>query len=412
MKRKSFHPFKTSLFLILMLSTTCIYAGDELSVKRTAFIHHIAAHFAEQLTNPQKKNRKSLSQFGYNLSSIPFPIFPITSFINPKNFGPQSYGKPSLKEHNGSLYTCNGGFMDFSHLRCAADWTVYLTFKLITDTVDFYLEPEAGSLQLHFSQLDKLKLEDIVSLAQKITFDRLIWHEVASWHYHLPNYGSSEQQSTFTPEDLYSDFVGTVIGRNIALRILRNLDTLSYSKIATQEIAKVIASLHPLKTKKASALAYDLVDRSVQLKLPADKRNKDIWWDSRIVFSDERYCFKRSMDLGPPLEPWLVPTSKTLKCPDHPKPEVLQVPQRTLAGVSFYKYYTFTITPDRDLFYGKLSGKELHTPFGSFTTEHFDDAVRVVYKEMEERFLPGFDIRNSQDPVPSYKGVTKVLFKW
>lgn len=412
MKRKSFHTFKTALFFISVLHSLFIYAEDELPARCPVFIHHITTHFAEQLTNPQKKNRKSLSQFGYDLSSIPVPIFPITSFINPNNFGPQSYGKPSRQEHNGVLYTCKGGFIDFSHLRCAADWTVYLTFKLITDTADFDLEPEAGILKLHFRQMDGLKLKDFVSVAQKIAFERLIWHEVASWHYHLPNYGVSEQQSTFTPEDLYSDFLGTVIGGNIALRILRNLDSFSYSRIATEEIAKMIASLHPLRTKKASALAYDIVDRWQQLKLPEDKRNKDVWWDSWIIFNDERYCFKRSIDIGPQLEPWLVPFSKKLKCVEHSEPELLQVPLRTQAGASLYNYYEFTISPDRDLFYGKVNGKELHTPFGPFTTQHFENALGVVYKEIEERLLPGFDKRNNEDPVPSFRDVKRVLFKW
>jgi hypothetical protein len=409
---RPYFKLKGLMFLFLCGTSLTAFCGNDLPAKRAAFINHIETHFAEQLTNPQKKNRKSLSQFGYNLSSIPFPVFPITRFINPAKFGLHSYGKPDAKEHNGSLYTCRGGFMDFSHLRCAADWTVYLTFKIITANNDFDLEPEAGSLKLKFQHLDRLTLEDVVSMAQKITFERLIWHEVASWHYHLPNYGSDEQQSTFTPEDLYSDFLGAVIGRNIALRILRNLDTLSYSKIATEEVAKTIASLHPLTTKKASAFAYDIVDRSKQLKLPTAKRNADIWWDSRIIFSDERYCFKRSINTGPEIDPWLVPYSKKLGCPVHPGAEVLLVPERTLSGVSFYDFYEFTITPDSALFYSKMTGKELHILFAAFNTRNFNAPVAVVYKEMEQKLLPGFDKRNSLDPVPSYKSVTRVLFKW
>ena len=142
--------------------------------------------------------------------------------------------------------------MDFSHIRCAADWTVFLTFKIITENGDFNLPDEAGTLKLQFNQLDDLSLDDIGGMAEKITFERLVWHEVASWHYHPPNYSLSEQQSTFTPEDLYSDLLGATIGKNIALRILKNLDTLSYSEIATEEIEKKIASLDPVKSKKES----------------------------------------------------------------------------------------------------------------------------------------------------------------
>ena len=402
---------KMALVFCLLLYSWNGFAGNEVLTKRAAYIHHIATHFAQQLTDPQKKNRRNYSQFGYHLSYFTFPLFPITNFIPPAKFGLHSYGQPDRKEKNGSIYTCRGSFMDISHIRCAADWTVFLTFKIITDNADFDLPSEAGSLKLHFQNLDKLSLDDIASMAQKIAYERLLWHEVASWHYHQPNYMFSEQQSTFSPEDIYSNFLGTIIGRNIALRILKNMDTLSYSQIATDELKKMISSLNPLTTKAASARAYDIVDRNKQLKLRVAKRNKDIWYDSKIVFFDQRYMFKRNIDIGPQIEPWLVPSSKNLGCPVHPKAEVLQVPQQTTAGVSLYNYYEFAINPDSVLFYGKMNKKELHPPFASFTTQHFDTIVNQIAEEMQKVFLPGFSQRNSLDPVPEFKGVKRVLFR-
>jgi len=403
--------FISALVLFLQAYAFGGTADYLLPATRQILKNHIAAYFAEQLTNPQKKNRKSLSQFGYNLSLLAFPLYPITSFINPDKFGIQSYGKPGIKEYNGSLYTCKAGFMDFSHIRCAADWTVFLTFKIITDNGDFDLPPEAGSLNLHFQQLDKLTLEDIASLAQRIAFERLVWHEVASWHYHPPNFIASEQQSTFTPEDVYSDFLGTVIGRNIALRILKNMDTIAYSQIATEEIEKTISVLEPLTTKKGSAEAYDIVDRNKQLKLPDDKRNKDIWYDSQIPFTDERYMFKRNMSIGPVMTPWLVPHPEQLGCPAKPKADLLYVPQQTTSGTPINAYYTFSIHPDSILFYNKNTGNELHPPFATFTTLHYKTIMRQIKTEMQEKLLAGFDKRNSFDPVPYFKGAHKVLFK-
>lgn len=403
---------KMVVFFLLLLSTVNTIADNEYSVLRLAQTRHVNRYFNEQLSNPQKKNRKSLSQFGYNLSTIPFPIFPITQFINPSRFGLHCYGQPHRKEKNGALYTCRGGFIDFSHLRCAADWTVYLTFKLVTEQNDLELEPEGGSLKLCFQKLNELTLEDKVSLAQKITFERLVWHEITSWHYHLPNYIGSEQQSTFTPEDVYSDFLGTEIGRKIALRILKNFDTLSYSQIATEEIAKTIAFLQPMKTKNETAQAYDIVDRSEQSNLPEDEQNKDVWWDSHIVFTDVRYCFKRSMEIGPTIEPWLVPQAARLGCKVDTKAQILPVPQQTVAGESFYNYYEFTISPDSLLFFAKKSRKQIHTPLTFFTTKDLDGVMAVVHRQMEEKLLSGFDKRDNFDPVPQYKRVTKVWFKW
>jgi hypothetical protein len=121
--------------------------------------------------------------------------------------------------------------------------------------------------------------------------------------------------------------------------------------------------------------------------------------------------FKRNLDIGPQLTPWLVPASKIPSCPAHPKTEVLQVPQQTIAGVSFHKYYVFTISPDSLLFYNKSDKKVLHTPFAAFTTQHYDTIVNLIGEEMEIVFRPGFNKRNSLDPVPSYKNVKRVWFR-
>src|SRR4051812_45074393 len=188
------------LILGLVMLSMPSMADNSWKSKRAVLVNHINTHFSEQLTNPQKKKRLSYSQFGYNLSFFTVPLFPITEFIDPHNFGEHSYGQPDSKEKNGSLYTCRGGFMDFSHIRPAADWTVFITFKIITGETDIELPDEGGKLHLEIKNVEKLPLEDVVAMAQKIAFERLVWHEVVSWHHHPPNFPLTEQQSTFTPE--------------------------------------------------------------------------------------------------------------------------------------------------------------------------------------------------------------------
>jgi hypothetical protein len=82
------------------------------------------------------------------------------------------------------------------------DWTVFLTFKILIENEGFDLPPAAGTLQVNFKNLDDLTLEDVMLMAQKIAFERHLWHEVTSWYHCPPNYVLSEKQSTFTPEDL------------------------------------------------------------------------------------------------------------------------------------------------------------------------------------------------------------------
>lgn len=369
--------------------------------------HHIQQYYPEQLTNPQKKNRHSLAQFGYNLSYFKVQLFPIREFINPKNFGVHSYSQGSFGEKNGSLYTCRGGFIDFSHMRAAIDWTAYIAFTILSDTEHVNLPPEAGTLKLSFKNIDELNIQDIAELAKKIAFERLAWHEVASWHYHAPYHMRSDQQSTFTPEDSYSNLLGAEIGKRVVLRILNDMDTLPYSEIATEEIQKAIASLDPVENKKEGRIAYDIVDRHVQLKLPEDKRNNDVWWDSNILFRDQRYMFKRNTNIGPNLEPWLVPESSELTCDSDPLPCVLKVPVKTHNGKSFYDYYDFVIDPDTAMFYGR-KGEKVHTSFDAFSTCDLDQIVRLISFEMEKIFLAGFNTRDSCDPVQEYKNVRRV----
>ena len=394
------------LFLLLIvLPVHVVYGQDALS--RSVLVTHIKTYYPQQLTNPQKKIRRTLSQFGYNLSYFAIPIFPITDFIRPGKYGRHSFSKPGRGEKNGCLYTCRGGFIDFSHLRAALDWTVYLTFSILSGQDEIELAPEAGSLQLRFTNTGELTVDDIAGLAQKIAFERLAWHEVASWHYHRPYRAPSDQQSAFTPEDSYSNFLGTEIGKKVALRILRGLETLPFSQVASEEIGKAIADLQPVPHIRESKMAYDIVDREKQLKLPADKRNSDVWWDSKILFRDQRYIFKRDIELGPEIDPWIVPQSGQLGCDIGPGPEIFIVPQQSQNGHSLTNYYDFTITPDTAMFYGR-KGKRVHTGFPAFSTKQFNYIVCIIAAEMEKVLSAGFDQRDCCDPVCDFTHLRRV----
>jgi len=400
------------LSFVLLCSYRTIAGHHKPDNKKVHDRARIISTYPEQITNPQKKNRKTFSQFGYNLYEFQVPILPVTKFIKLNKFGYQSYGKPDRStEKNGAIYTCRGGFIDMSHVRTAIDWTVYLCFKILSDTSDLDLPWEAGTLHLHFKNINSLTEDDIASMAQKIAFERLTWHEIASWHYHKPYHFLSEQGSTFTPEDTYSNFLGTVIGKSVALRMLKDTATLSYSAVATEEIQKMITSLKPLSKVKDSKRAYDMVDLNKQRKLPENERNHDVWYDSRIVFHDERYVFKRYMNIGPELPPWLVPESGQLGCPSNTRPDVLEVPQRTHTGKSFYSYYEFTITPDTNMFYDHKRNRQTHPPFGSFTTEHYADVMVHINTQMTIPLGANFDKRDSTDPTVNYTNVKKVFLK-
>lgn len=386
-------------------------ADNELNTKREAIKFHINTYYAEQLTHPQKKDRKCFCQFGYGMYLFNAPLFTITGFVEPDKYGKHSYGQPSLNENNGTMYTCKGGFVDMSHLRAAVDWTVYLTFKIVTEGKDMDVSDEGAKMNLKFKKLNDLNVRDIASMAQKIAYERLVWHEVASWHYHPPNHTFNEKQSAFTPEDIYSDFLGTEIGKNIAIRILNEYETRPFEEIASEEIQSTLFALMPLSKKEGSMKAYDIVDANVQSKLPEAERNQDVWWDSKVAFADQRYVFKRYTEIGPKLDPWLVPMDNTIGCPTKQKATALYVPTKAHTGKSLYTYYTFSIEPDSSLFYANHSHKQLHPPFAAFNTQKMGEVVAFVSKGMEKELMPGFSVRNKQNPEPKFKRLKKIVFK-
>lgn len=412
MTTRLFNPvYLYALIGCLLFAPYSSKADNDLKNKRKAITFHINTYYAEQLTNPQKKDRKCFCQFGYGMYLFNAPLFPITGLVEPDGYGTHSYSQPGLKEHNGTMYTCKGGFIDMSHLRAAVDWTVFLTFKIVTEGKDFDVSDSGAVMQLRFKNLNSLNVKDIAAIAQKIAYERLVWHEIASWHYHPPNHTFNEKQSAFTPEDIYSDFLGTVIGKNIALRILSGYETKPFEEIASEEIQSTLFTLMPLKKKEGTMKAYDIVDRNKQIKLPEAQQNLDVWWDSKVAFSDQRYIFKRYTEIGPKLSPWLVPNDNSIGCPAKQKSTVLSVPEKTLRGKSLYDYYTFKISPDSSLFFANRSEKQLHPPFQTFTTQNMRNVVAFVSKEMATELMPGFNKRDQKDPTPKMKRLKKIIFK-
>src|SRR5690242_13496177 len=116
------------IFLLLHTFLSSKAADNSLRARRAMVANHIIMQYPDQLTDPQKKNRKCFCQFGYGLYIVNIPLFPITGFVDVDNLGVHSYGEPGKKEHNGTMYTCKGGFVDLSHVRSAADWTAFLAF--------------------------------------------------------------------------------------------------------------------------------------------------------------------------------------------------------------------------------------------------------------------------------------------
>jgi Protein of unknown function (DUF4056) len=109
-------------------------------------------------------------------------------------------------ELSGIVYTCSLGFLDIGHIRDLADLTSHYFTKL-----------KARNGKGHFDTFKhngEVKLNGVVPethwlrVARSLAYDESVFHEIYS--YWIPNVGG--ENSSFSPEDCSSNFIGTFIG--------------------------------------------------------------------------------------------------------------------------------------------------------------------------------------------------------
>jgi hypothetical protein len=156
----------------------------------------------------------------------------------PSGFGanfpdPADLGIHGKSEKNGLVYTCRGGPIDLAHLRKAADWTRYLAgvaydnimadrehfeFKLVAPSrYHVSLTYPQGWQALPAAEKEKTAREIAVELGQYYSFVGTTWHEIITWYGYKSAAFIPEDQSAFTWEDQFSNFLGTyVAGRALS----------------------------------------------------------------------------------------------------------------------------------------------------------------------------------------------------
>jgi hypothetical protein len=119
-------------------------------------------------------------------------------------------------EASGILYTCRGGFIDIAHVRDNADRTLYLVSqigRLAATGGTIPLTGEGAERRIVLQRLDPRLVrayglrEVITSLAERLSFQAFIWHEITTW-YGWSSTPFSERPWGFPLEDLYSNLVG------------------------------------------------------------------------------------------------------------------------------------------------------------------------------------------------------------
>jgi Protein of unknown function (DUF4056) len=182
---------------------------------------------------------------------------------------------PRVKEELGYVYSCRGGFIDFGHVREWADWTGYLAASARNLlNAGAVLDLGRESAQLGGRRLELLAQgyqrsnQVCVRVAQRIAFELAVWHEIASYVdppvllYTAPfgrPFGTrvwATLYSTFSPEDNYSNLLGTYIAAMALLKHQGSEFDVAVGN-AIKQWLKRLGAVSKDKTEKALAAVKD-----------------------------------------------------------------------------------------------------------------------------------------------------------
>lgn len=253
----------------------------------------------EQIKNPPPKIIRICCAFGANIGYAGIPFAKRNDITSVDAIGPHKYMGDS-RENNGLVYTHRGGFLDLGHLRDCADWTAYL-YNLIqackedSSLSSIHLGFEGGSKSLLLKLPKELCDDEVAELAAKIAYDESVWHEISTW------FGARyvpllpERYSSFSPEDIYSNLMGT----HLAIQAIES--DMDYDEAMTFYLNKMLKDLDVVSTWDDTFNALEKVNK--------------LWFDGDKRFPNKKVTIKRFLDTESALSPWLIPEDKGVYTP-------------------------------------------------------------------------------------------------
>lgn len=296
------------------------------------------------------------AQLGVSVGPIPIPGYCIGNVLGPDDVGRHYYDSGLLQvgvkgddsglvhsEHNGLVYTCRGGFIDTAHVRDYADWAIFLgttiARNLETGTL-INLPNEGGTRQILVRPAAPTLVDQLgprrlaIPLSQWLAFQLSIWHEIATWFGWASVDAFPERVSAFSPEDLYSNAIGTKIAAAVAAQRAARTEFL-FNRSVDGWMKQILGYLGAVP-EGAGEEAMASVDK--------------LWWDSGRRLPDPHLVLRRNMDVGPEIRPWLVPArlagpALRAACGADTQPLVLANPDG-IGGRRFSDAATLTIDVD------------------------------------------------------------------
>ena len=287
-------------------------------------------------------------------------------------------------ERNGLVYSCRGGFLDIAHVRDYADWTLYLATAIgrrLETGGRIELPDSEGGLRTivlqpvdehHIAALGRRELA--TALAVSVAFRMSVWHEIATWYGWSSFSLFPERVSAFSPEDLYSNLLGT----KIASAIVNSGDALSEPLFNEAMDAWLAQSMRFLGAVPAS-LGEEMMGAV-----------DGLWWDSKARLPDPALVLRRNFTVGLRQDPWTVPPDRIpdglserldAACGTERDPLPLRNPVR-LFDLVFSEIAHLEIALERE-----LANHPAFEPYdGTVTDAAFPELLEAIRLEAREEF--------------------------
>ncbi|MBW2292064.1 MAG: DUF4056 domain-containing protein [Deltaproteobacteria bacterium] len=408
-----------SFFLLLVAALGCACAGPKWDENTTidpdaVFLREILVDVVPDV--PAPSHLRPCCAFGsgirVRLGPIPVPGVLLENIIGPEDVGVHRYdnglmslrkgedGLEIVKESNGLVYTCRGGFLDTAHVRDYSDWTVYLASQIAraVDTgTTLTLKNEGAVRKIHIQPLpaDLLELSElratVIALSQYLAFQLSIWHEISTWLGWSASAAFSEEASAFSPEDLYSNLVGI----KIAGRVMKDLNASSEEEF-NEHLSEILIKAVELLGGVPAAAGQG-----------AARHVDGVWWQSEKRLPSADLVLKRNMDIGEVITPWRISESHWAQgiedgvdkyCGGDDRPVVLSNPS-SYEGIAFSEMATLELTLE------EKTAERLPIPIPEgrvLTQSDFPRLIAAIRIKNDERYGAGASTptRMQSEPAP------------
>lgn len=307
-----------SVVLLVLLSFTSALSAkpvETLVTSQPINESRIAWPVAAPLSPPD--GLRPCCAFGYNLKAqvwgIPVPFYQLGNLVDADRLGRHHYNDSAFNavsnlmglgsEQLGVMYTRRGGFIDIAHVRDTADNTLFLFSQLLPrlgQQWNIDLSPELAIRRIQLNAFtppqDAAQRYTLAAyLAGELAFQMAAWHEVAQWYGYQSVPGFSEEVSAFSPEDLYSNLLGSRLAIDAILQG-QAVSLTAYNQAMENLLPQALHQLGAVSIR-ATQRQFDGIDGD--------------WWDSHRRVPEKFLVLKRDYTTGSNRLPTLPPFENT-----------------------------------------------------------------------------------------------------